>query len=459
LDFEFLRYAGIGSGFIDAISDRLNIKMTPIPGLTWSQVIEKAKAGEIDVLPVVTRTSERDKYLNFTKPYLSFPVVIAVNKKTPFIGSIKDIEGYRVGVVKDYYTEDILRNDHTYLKLVTHATLAEALQELDAGDIDAFVGNMITISQEIARSGLKNTRISASTEYTFDLSLGVRKDLPELIGILNKVIDDISSQEKAAIKSTWMSDVEVKIRFDFKAILAWAIPIGAGAILIILFVVIWNRRLSNEITERKKAEEEAEKAAILIHEKEAQLSTAINNMVGGIFMVDKDLNFQLTNEQFCELYDYPKNLAKKGMPFITFLRTRAKRGDYGPGDPEELLAERLERYNDPTQAKQVVKYEDKVPGNRITEVFRAPTEDGGFVFVTNDITARKKAENELKIAKETAVEATKAKSEFLANMSHEIRTPMNAIMGMAHLAMKTDLTAKQYDYLKKVDISAKSLPI
>jgi signal transduction histidine kinase len=42
-------------------------------------------------------------------------------------------------------------------------------------------------------------------------------------------------------------------------------------------------------------------------------------------------------------------------------------------------------------------------------------------------------------------------------MSHEIRTPMNAIIGMAHLALKTDLTAKQHDYLKKVDISAKSL--
>ena len=60
-------------------------------------------------------------------------------------------------------------------------------------------------------------------------------------------------------------------------------------------------------------------------------------------------------------------------------------------------------------------------------------------------------------ARSEAEDATKAKSEFLANMSHEIRTPMNAIMGMAHLAMKTDLTAKQYDYLKKVDISAKSL--
>jgi CheY-like chemotaxis protein/HPt (histidine-containing phosphotransfer) domain-containing protein len=77
--------------------------------------------------------------------------------------------------------------------------------------------------------------------------------------------------------------------------------------------------------------------------------------------------------------------------------------------------------------------------------------------IQDDIFHREKILKELEVASLKAEDSTRSKSLFLANMSHEIRTPMNAIIGMAHLALNTDLDSRQQDYISKIQHAAQSL--
>ncbi|MEE1675027.1 response regulator [Agarivorans aestuarii] len=102
-------------------------------------------------------------------------------------------------------------------------------------------------------------------------------------------------------------------------------------------------------------------------------------------------------------------------------------------------------------------------GNRRTtyeSYFLVTDEQGNPLYLADvifDISQRRELEDQLRQAKAMAEEAASAKGMFLANMSHEIRTPMNAIMGLTNLALDTELSPQQSDYLKKINLSAQSL--
>ncbi|MBT3360061.1 MAG: transporter substrate-binding domain-containing protein, partial [Rhodospirillales bacterium] len=447
--FEFIdesgKYSGISSGYIETISELLGVETEVVPNLTWTEVMEKARTGEVDIIPAMARTDERAEHYNFTKPYITFPLVIAVGKKAPFVSTLEDLAGMRVGVVKNYSIHEMLVADYPKIAAVPYGTLLDGLEALNEGRVDAFIDNLGTITYMTGKGNLENVRVVAPIDATFNLSVAVRKDWPELVPILNKALDALTEREKTSIRNTWMA-LEVTFGLDTRTILTWAIPIGAGVLIVFFTFVFWNRRLGAEVNERKRAEEEVAQRTNL-------LQAVLSSMTQGIVAFDKDLNLTSWNNQFLTIREYPKEMAYVGAKFESFMNYDVSRSEFDTDDPERGVSEQVMR----ARKFEPHEFERRRPDGTYIEVRGGPIPGGGFVSTYTDITLRKQNEEELKQAMEKAETATQAKSSFLAAMSHEIRTPMNGVVGMIDLLRETKLDADQHQMMRTVRDSAFSL--
>ncbi len=200
---------------------------------------------------------------------------------------------------------------------------------------------------------------------------------------------------------------------------------------------------ARDITRRKAAERQ-------LRESEEKFREMFEQSKDAIFMTSQEGKFFDVNESSLELFGFTKDEMLDMTVFQLFVDS-ADRG----------------RFTQDVEANGSVKgWEVKMRKKDGSEVYCLLTavmlkdNQGNFIGyqgIIRDITQRKQMEIDLEKAKEAAEAATQAKSEFLAHMSHEIRTPMNAITGLSHLALKTELTPKQIDYLGKIQSSANSL--
>jgi PAS domain S-box-containing protein len=200
--------------------------------------------------------------------------------------------------------------------------------------------------------------------------------------------------------------------------------------------------ISKDITERKKME-------TALKESEKFLQGIINNSTALIMAKDLDGRYILVNDKFCETFELTHEEVIGKTTHDLF--------------PEEL-AEVFRRHDlkvleskEPVQEEEIFKEKDRTFLSIKFPVFGIDGSTMAVCGIATDITYLKKTEADLRRARRTADEASRTKSEFLANMSHEIRTPMSAIIGMAYLALRTDLTPKQKDYIKKINTSAYAL--
>ena len=295
---------------------------------------------------------------------------------------------------------------------------------------------------------------AAVTPCKFELSMGIRKDWPQRVAMLDKVLTNMPESEKDRIR-----DNRVHMQFEHKTngtlLWKWILGVALVSCIILGIILLSNKKLKKEVAERKQLECQVQK-----------LSQAVEQSPVCVLITNPDGDIEYVNPAFSRVTGYTADETIGQNPRIL------KSGNTPPETYttlwQTITAGKVWKGEFQNKKKDGELIWEKAS---ISPIFSEKGETTHYLCIKEDITQKKameaslmKSHKKLALAvaearkeKQKAMAAEQAKREFLANMSHEIRTPMNAIIGMTHLIMQTRLDTRQMDYAAKIDTSAKSL--
>ncbi|MCP4578289.1 MAG: PAS domain S-box protein, partial [Deltaproteobacteria bacterium] len=224
------------------------------------------------------------------------------------------------------------------------------------------------------------------------------------------------------------------------------------------------RGIIRDVSERKRTEEKirqysenleemVEQRTEALRKSEEKYRTILESIEDGYYEVDLAGNLTFFNSAACRITGYPEN-ELMGMNSREYTNEE---------DASKLFEKYNEVYKTGVSAKRLdwkIVKKDGTAGFMETSISPIAGSEGrpvGFRGILRDVTERRELERQIILKGRLSEKATRAKSEFLANMSHEIRTPLNGIIGMAELALETNLDDNQKNIFHTINTEAGSL--
>jgi diguanylate cyclase (GGDEF)-like protein/PAS domain S-box-containing protein len=236
--FEFVdptgRYQGIAAEYLALFEKRLGVRFEPIKDQAWSEVVSMAKNGEVDMYSCAVGSPERQRYMRFTQPYLSFPMVLVGLKDMSYIQDYNQLNHETVAVVAGYWSEEALQKHYPGIRILKVGSVKEGIEAVVDGRARAYSGNLGAVNYAINQHGLTGVHVIGQSEQRFELAMGVRRDSPILFSIIQKTLHSITEQERQEIFNRWIR-LEVVNQLDSKQL--WKLA-GAAALLAMFLIAL-----------------------------------------------------------------------------------------------------------------------------------------------------------------------------------------------------------------------------
>ncbi len=205
------QHIGMTADYIKILEKTIGYPIVLIITHNWTESIKFAKARKCDIYSLAMPTPERRTYMNFTKPYLSIPLVMAAKTETPFIDNISLITDQKIGIVKGYAFNETLRKRYPKMQIVDVASIAAGLKLVVEEKIFGFIGTLATVGYTIQKEFVGELKVAGKFDERWELGIAARNDEPLLVDIFDKAIASIDPVTHQKILNNWIA-----VRFDQK---------------------------------------------------------------------------------------------------------------------------------------------------------------------------------------------------------------------------------------------------